>query len=120
MTAGIAVGIANSVLDSNYDDQWLQIHTGDPGSAGTANVSVGETDRFQYTTAAASGGSKSYTGVGPFTNAGTSETISHVSIWSASSAGTFKGSFALSASKAWASGDTLTIDGTVAFTPIAA
>lgn len=120
MTAGISATLANSLLDSNFDDQWLQIHTGDPGASGTANVSVGETDRFQYTTAGASGGSKSYAAVGPFTNAGTSETITHVSIWSASSAGTFKGSFALSASKAWASGDTLTIDGSVALTPVAA
>lgn len=120
MTTGISSGTANTILDANFDDQWLQIHTGDPGAAGTANVSVGETDRFQYTTAAASAGSKSYTAVGPFVNAGTSETITHVSIWSASTAGTFKGSYPLAASKAWASGDTLTLDGSVAFTPIAA
>lgn len=120
MTAGISATLANSLLDSNFDDQYLQLHTGDPGAAGTSSVSVGSTTRNQYTTGSASGGSKSYTGAGPWTNGGTSETITHVSIWSASSAGTFKGSFALAASKAWASGDTLTIDGSIALTPVAA
>lgn len=120
MTAGVASGIANSILDTNFDDQYIQLHTGDPGAAGTSSISVGSTTRIQAVTPAASGGSKTIADVGPWTNGGTSETITHYSIWSASSGGTFKGSCALAASKAWVSTDTLTIDVTIAVTPIAA
>jgi len=72
--------------------------------------------------ASASAGSKAASAsVGPWTNGGTSETLSHISIWSASTAGTFNASGALSASQAWASGQTFTLTAlSVAITPIAA
>jgi hypothetical protein len=56
-----------------------------------------------------------------WTNGGTSETITHISVWDASTAGNFLYSAALSASKAWVSTDTLTMNTLgVALTPIAA
>lgn len=121
MTVGIAAGVANTILDANLDDQYVQLHTGDPGAAGTANVSVGSTTRVQAVTAAAASGAKSSPNLGPWTNGGTGETITHISVWSASSGGTFKLSAVLTVSKAWVSGDTLVLDTfTMTFTPQAA
>jgi hypothetical protein len=58
---------------------------------------------------------------GPWTNGGTSETISHISNWTASTAGTFQASGALTASQAWANTNTFTLTSlTIAITPIAA
>jgi hypothetical protein len=51
----------------------------------------------------------------------TTETITHISLWDASSAGNFLDSVALSASKPVTNGDTLTLTTlTLGFTPIAA
>jgi hypothetical protein len=72
--------------------------------------------------AAASAGSKAMTGTaGPWTNGGTSETLTHISLWTASTAGTFQGSGALSASQAWVNTNTFTLTSlSIAITPIAA
>jgi hypothetical protein len=104
---------------------WIELHTADPGAAGTTAVSVGSTTRLQLTAAnfnAASGGSKAMAAaIGPWTNGGTSETISHIAVFSASSAGTFYWSAALTASQAWASGNTFTLNTlTFAMAPLAA
>jgi hypothetical protein len=89
---------------------YVKLHTGDPGASGTANAAAGDTTRKQVTWAAASGGSKGMTSMsGVWTNGGTSETVSHISLWDASTAGNFLDSIALTASKAWASGDTITL-----------
>lgn len=121
MTAGVSATVANSWLDTELDDPYIQLHTGDPGAAGTANISVGATNRVQAITAAASGGSKSMSpAITGWTNGGTSETLTHASAWTASSAGTFKASVALTASKAWVSTDQFTLDTlTAAISPIA-
>jgi hypothetical protein len=70
----------------------------------------------------ASGGSIAMTGTaGPWTNGGTSETISDISGWTASTAGTFQASGALTASQPWVSTNTFTLTSlTIAITPIAA
>jgi hypothetical protein len=120
MTVGLASGAANAMLDDQFDGTpTLKIHTGDPGAAGTSNVSAGDNTAKAVTFAAASAGSKVMNGTDPvWTNGGTSETLTHVSHYKA---GTFKCSFALTASKAWASTDTFTLtDLSVALTPIAA
>lgn len=115
---GASAGTTFTALAGSY----IKLHTGDPGSAGANNAAVGSTTRVAQGFAAASGGSKAGNGTAPvWTNGGTSETISHVSLWDASTAGNFILSGALSASKAWASTDTLTLTSiTVAFTPVAA
>lgn len=122
MTVGIATPRANAFLDSEYGTIYVKLHTGDPGAAGTSNASVGDATRKQATMAAAANGSKALTSMsGPWTNGGTSEIITHVSIWTAATAGTFLRSAALTGTKSWDSGDTLAIS-SLSFTlgPLAA
>lgn len=124
MTTGLASAAVNGWLDGTFATAscFLKLHTADPGAAGATAAAAGDTTRKQATMAAASGGSKAASAsVGPWTNGGTSETVSHISIWSASTAGTFNGSAALTASQPWASTNTLTVTSfSVAITPIAA
>jgi hypothetical protein len=91
---------------------FVQLHTANPGAAGTTAVSAGSATRVAATFNASSAGSAlALSGsVGPWTNGGTSETLTDISVWTASSGGTFLFSVALSASKAWASGDTFTLN----------
>lgn len=124
MAVGLASGVVNGWLDGTFATAtcWTKLHTADPGASGATAAAAGDTTRKQNTMAAASGGSKAQTGsAGPWTNGGTSETLTHISIWSASSAGTFQGSAALTASQAWVSTNTFTLTSlSVAITPIAA
>ena len=122
MTTGFSSSLVNGWLDTDYATVWHKLHTADPGAAGATAAAAGDTSRKQSTMAAASGGSKAQTGTAPvWTNGGTSETISHLSQWTASTAGTFKSSHALSASQAWASTNTLTLTSwSVSISPIAA
>lgn len=91
--------------------EYAQLHTANPGAAGTTAISAGSSTRVIFTHAASSAGSAlALTGTNPsWTNGGTSETITDISVWTASSGGTFLFSVALTASKAWASGDTFTL-----------
>ena len=122
MAAGLASGVVNNWLDTDFGTVYVELHTANPGAAGTTAVSAGDTSRKAATMASASGGSKAMTGTaGPWTNGGTSETISHIALWSASTAGTFKASAALTASQAWVSTNTFTLSSlSIAITPIAA
>ena len=101
---------------------FVALHTADPGASGATAASVGDSTRKTVAQNAASGGSMTISGTaGPWTNGGTSETITHISVWDASTAGNFLYSAALTASQAWASGNTFTLNTlTVAFTPLAA
>lgn len=122
MTAGFAAATVNAWLDTLDSGHYAQLHTGDPGSAGTSNASA-ETTRKLWDFADASAGSKSAQGTMPSwaTWSAGSETITHISVWSASSGGTFKYSYALTASKSVTNGDTLSVTShTVSITPIAA
>ena len=130
MATGLAAGIANSILDALCSSTawsepaafYVKLHTADPGSAGTT-AAAGETTRQAATFSAASGGAITTSADLTWTNVSTTETISHVSFWSASSAGTFLGSDALAASKSLTAGDTFTIaagDLDLDLTPIAA
>lgn len=124
MTVGLAAAAVNGWLDGTFATAtcYVKLHTADPGAAGATAAAAGDTTRKQATMAAASGGSKAASAsVGPWTNGGTSETISHISLWTASTAGTFNGSAALTASQAWVSTNTLTLTSlSIAVTPIAA
>lgn len=127
MTAGLsAANYANKALDvlrntafTAIANVYVQLHTGDPGAAGTSNVSA-VTGRQAVTFNAASGGSMSKSNTPSFSMT-TGETITHISLWDASSSGNFLQSAALSASKAVVNGDTLNLTTlTLAFTPVAA
>lgn len=124
MTTGIASGIVNGWLDTDFATAgcFVKLHTADPGAAGATAAAAGSTTRVQATMAAASGGSKAMTSMASsWTNGGTSESLTHISIWSASTSGTFKGSAALSSSQAWASGNTFSLTSlSIAITPLAA
>ncbi|MDE2469458.1 MAG: hypothetical protein KGL35_12105 [Bradyrhizobium sp.] len=101
---------------------YAELHTADPGAAGTTSVSVGSATRNSFTFAAPSGNALALSGApAAWTNGGTSETLTHVAIWSASTAGTFFFSAALTSSQAWASGNTFTLTSlSVSLSPIAA
>lgn len=124
MAVGVAASVANGWLDGTFATAtcYVKLYTGDPGASGAANAAVGSTTRVQATMGAASAGSKAMTSMAStWTNGGTSETISHIGLWTAAAAGTFNASGALSASQAWASGNTFTLTAlSVAITPIAA
>lgn len=90
---------------------FAKLHTADPGAAGATAAAAGDTTRKAFTQAAASGGAIALNGTPPvWTNGGTSETITHISVWDASSAGNFLYSVALTASQAWVSGNTFTLN----------
>jgi hypothetical protein len=132
MTAGLAPSLVSGWLNTlrtagaaygPVAGTFAQLHTGDPGAAGTANISVGSTTRNSFTFAAsASGSALALSGApGAWTNGGTSETLTHLSVWTASTAGTLLFSVALTASKAWASADSFTLTTlTTSLTPQAA
>lgn len=130
MAVGLASGVANSILDalcssvawSEPAGFFVKLHTGDPGAAG-AGSPAGETTRQAATFSGASNGTITNSGAVTWTNVSTAETYSHVSFWSASTAGTFLGSDDLATPRTVAVGDTFTIaagDLDLALTPIAA
>jgi hypothetical protein len=100
---------------------YVELHTADPGASGTTGVSVGSTTRVAATFAIPSGGAIALSNAPQWTNGGTSETISHIAVFDAASAGNFLFSAQLTTAKAWANGDTLTLNTLgVSLTPLAA
>lgn len=126
MTAGLSASRANSILSvlrntaySAVATPFVKLHTGDPGAAGTANASA-VTTRNAVTWNAPSGGSMTLNTLSSWSMT-TSETITHISIWDASTAGTFIESWALSSGVAVVNGSTFSITTlTLSFSPIAA
>ena len=126
MTRGAAAATANAWLNvlrgttyTGLAGLFVKLHTGDPGSAGTANASA-VTTRKALSLNAASGGSVTLSSLGSYSMTST-ETISDVSLWDNVSAGSFVASGQLSASKAVNNGDTLSFTTfTLSITPIAA
>lgn len=108
-----AVGERNKMLDAlarniSYANAavWVKLHTGDPGAAGTANPAANTTRQQAAFASAAAAGAIENTGVIEWTNVPNAETYSHVSLWSASTGGTFLGSDDLSATAPVSVGDT--------------
>lgn len=109
---------------------YVQLHTsaGEPGSAGTSNVSTaGSRQAITFGASAAVSTTRAITSSNApqWTNwAGTNgEVIRYVSFWSASSAGTFYWSAQLTVDKTIGTGDTVTLTSgatTLSLTPIAA
>ena len=117
MTVGLsATNLANRILDHlRGGTAWTQpgglhirLHVGDPGGSGTANGSAVST-RSQATFAAAASGAIALTGTNPSWSMTGTETISHISVWDASTGGNFLWSATLSVAKSVQSGDTLTL-----------
>ena len=130
MAVGLSATQANGILDAignatNYTAPtaiWIKLHTGDPGSAGTSNAAT-ETTRQQASFGSASSGVIATDADLVWEDVSTTETYSHISAWTASTAGTFIFSDDLAASKAVTAGDTFTIatgDLTVTISTLAA
>ncbi len=81
--ASLATPGANALLDGTALPATLyaQLHTGNPGTNGTANVAT-VTTRQSFTRTAAAGGVSENASLIEWSNYPTSETITHVSIWS--------------------------------------
>jgi hypothetical protein len=126
VTAGLGSARANSILNvlrntaySAVATPFVQLHTADPGVAGATAVANSST-RKAITWNAAAGGSMTLLALAAFTGT-ISETITHVSIFDASSAGNFIESWALTASVPIINGSTLTFSSfTLSFAPVAA
>ena len=131
MTAGLStVNLANAWLNTLRGGGngvtftapstiYAQLHTADPGASGTTAVSA-VTTRQAVTLGAAASGAIALSNSPAFTMT-TTETITHVSFWSASTTGTFYWSAALSASKSVVNTDTLTLSTVgISLAPLAA
>lgn len=112
MADGLSVAVANAALSTiiGTDANYIQLHTGDPGSSGTSNVSS-VTTREAVTWAAPSAGSVAASDSPAWTSwAGTNgEIVTDLSFWSASSSGTFGFSMQLTAPVTMDTGDSLTL-----------
>lgn len=132
MTVGVStVNTANAWLDcirasgstrTVVAGTFVKLHTADPGSAGATAAAAGSTTRVAVTQGAAASGAIAQNGTSPlWTNGGTSETLTHISVWDASSAGNFLYSVALTASQAWVNTNTFTLTSLgVSISPLAA
>lgn len=118
MTVGLsATGLANKILDhltggtawSQPTNLYVKLHLGDPGTNGTANPSQ-VTTRAQAHFSAASAGAIALTGTNPSWSMSATETVSHISVWDASTSGNFLWSSQLAVAKSVGSGDTLTLN----------
>ena len=131
MALGLAAAIAQSVLDSLCRAVawtppaafYIKLHTADPGPAG-ALAAFGDTTRKLATFAAAAADGTITTSADiNWTNVSAAGTVSHVSFWSALTAGSFLGSDDLATPRTLAIGDNFTIltgDVDLSLTPIAA
>jgi hypothetical protein len=123
MAVGIVASVANGWLDGTFATAtcFVKLHTADPGAAGATAAAAGSTARVQATMAAAASGSKAMSSMAStWTNGGTTETLSHISLWTAAAAGSVNGTAALTAAQAWASGNTFALTSlSIAITPIA-
>lgn len=92
MAVGLSTTAANNQLDElmNAVDgyRFVQLHTDDPGAAGTANVAT-ENTRMEATFAAATGGSKSTSADLEWLDVPAAEDFSHFSMWDALTTGNF-------------------------------
>jgi hypothetical protein len=131
MAVGLAPAIAQSILDALCRSVvwaepaafYIKLHTADPGVAG-ATAAFGDATRKAVTfSAAAADGTITSSADVNWTNVSAAGTVTHVSFWDASSAGTFLGSDDLAVSRTLAIGDNFTIlagDVDLSLTPIAA
>lgn len=117
MAVGLAPSFAEDILDAIGNQTnltaptalYAQLHTGDPGAAGTSNVAT-ETTRQEITSSfsAASGGALTTDTAITWTNVAGTEDYTHYSVWSAASNGTFYWSGTITANSVTA-GDNFTI-----------
>jgi len=122
MGDGLSTARATSVCTTAVAAwSWTQLHTGAPGSAGTANVSS-TTARKATTWATASGASVSANGTLPAWSSwsGTNGEVVHaLSGWDASSSGNYQAAVTLSADVTMNTGDALSLTALTVSVPAA-
>lgn len=131
MAAGPSSTVANAILNAYFNQTnitaptaiWIQLHIGDPGASGTANVATNTTRKdITAVIAAASGGAVTSDTLVSWTSVPASEDYTHWAMFSASSAGTFYWSGTITANPV-TTGDTFNLavgDIDVSLTPVAA
>ncbi len=130
MAAALNPDVANALVDAlcsaaDYTAPvafWVQLHTGNPGVDGTANVAT-ETTRQQATFNSASGGEADTSADLDWLAVAGTEVLSYVSFWDDETAGNFIASDSLATSRSVTAGDDFTIlagDLIVSLSPIAA
>jgi hypothetical protein len=131
MAVGPSAAVANAILNAYFNQTnitaptaiWLQLHVGDPGASGTANVATNTTRKdITAVMAAASAGAVTSDTLVSWTSVPASEDYTHWAMFSASSAGTFYWSGTITAN-AVTTGDTFNLavgDIDVSLTPVAA
>lgn len=116
MAVGPSAAAASEALDAIIGaGVHVQLHTADPGAAGTTAVCTGTVGASRKN---AGDSTTNTNGVADFNESslswpswdGGSVTITHISLWSAASAGSFRQSLALSSGVAMVNGDTFVLD----------
>lgn len=115
MTVGPASAVADSILDTIIGSGvYVALHTADPGANGTTAACTGTVGASRKN----AGDSTPSAGTANFDESalswpvwdGGSVTVTHISLWSASSGGTFRQSLALTSGVGVANGDTFVLD----------
>lgn len=114
--AGIPTAEATSLLAAVFNGStytgdsalYVQLHTADPGTAGTSSVASNST-RKQITFASAASGQVASNNAPQWTSVSTSETYAYISIWSALTGGSCRWSGPLNSSQSVTAGDTYTL-----------
>jgi hypothetical protein len=109
-----ANGLLNTVKGTSFvlAGTWIQLHIGDPGAAGTANLSavtIRQQASFGSAGALASGSIALSAAPTPW-NMTATETIVAISVWSAATGGVPYWTAPLTASQAVSNNDTLTLN----------
>lgn len=100
--------VFNATAYAGQATVYVKLHIGDPGEAGTGNPAV-ETTRKATTFGAAAAGAIANDASIDWTSLPAAETITHVSVWDAVTAGNHLWNGALAVSKTVAIGDNFTI-----------
>lgn len=108
MATGFGAEGAKTALDAMAGAYtWVQLHTASPGAAGTTAVAA-ETDRKQATFAATAAGAFTTTAQLQWTSVAGTEDYTHLTVWTASTVGTFGWSGTITANAVTA-GDTFSV-----------
>ena len=126
MTVGLSSAQASAILNiyraTNITAPatiYVKLHTGDPGASAASNASA-VTTRQAIVFAAPSAGSMALSTLSAFSMT-TSETITHISLWDASTSGNFLQSIALTSGVPVINGSSLTFSAvTCSYSPLAA
>ena len=88
MAVGLSETDANAIVAA-LDGTYMQLHTNDPGAAGTTAIAT-ESDRQLISLDIPAGGAATNDGAIVWTDVAANEAYSHYSLWTAVTAGTFK------------------------------